>query len=188
MTVGLTGVPVVHAPPKDRSIPFPCQDSACGCHDAESCWRSCCCHSHAYRAAWSLQRGIQPPLYVLEKAAQETAQKSCCASRVAQCGGKGCSAKGHSDQDLSKPSQDPATVQIQDDALSVLVVYIDNYRKCRGLSPLWTVLEQALAVRVEMPTLPPLTAGEWLPCVSETVPVAGVQPEPPPPRRTTFFG
>ena len=32
---------------KDRSQPYPCMDSACGCDSAERCFSSCCCHTHA---------------------------------------------------------------------------------------------------------------------------------------------
>lgn len=186
-SVGLVGVPVIHVAPKDRSIPFPCQDSVCGCRDAESCWRSCCCHTHAERAAWALERGIQPPAYVLEKAAREIATaKSCCVAHVARCDDGACSLDDGSRQDETTPAE--SVSDGREDASSVSLVFIDNYRKCRGLSPLWTVLDQALPARIETPSLPPLTAGEWLPCLSETISVWSSQPEPPPPRRATFFG
>ncbi len=45
------------APTKDRSRPFPCMDSPCGCGTAEQCFSSCCCHSPAERLAWARAHG-----------------------------------------------------------------------------------------------------------------------------------
>ena len=45
---------------KDRSRPFPCMDKACGCHSAERCFSSCCCHTPAETLAWAKARGIEP--------------------------------------------------------------------------------------------------------------------------------
>ena len=56
------GVPLPAAlPAKDRSQPFPCQDRACGCRNAEECWRRCCCFSAAERQAWARSHGVTPP-------------------------------------------------------------------------------------------------------------------------------
>lgn len=58
------GIPLPAAPPtKDRRQPFPCQDRACGCQNAEECWRHCCCFSPEERLAWAEARGITPPAY-----------------------------------------------------------------------------------------------------------------------------
>lgn len=47
-----------HSPSKDRSRPFPCMDSPCGCGTAEQCFSSCCCHSPAERLAWARAHGL----------------------------------------------------------------------------------------------------------------------------------
>jgi hypothetical protein len=70
---------------KDRSQPFPCMDSPCGCRSAEQCWRHCCCHSLAERLAWARQNQVQPPDDVLAEANaegidwQSPAEHDCCA-------------------------------------------------------------------------------------------------------------
>lgn len=46
------------APAKDRSRPFPCMDSPCGCATADQCFSSCCCHSPAERLAWARAHGV----------------------------------------------------------------------------------------------------------------------------------
>jgi hypothetical protein len=53
---------------KNLSQPFPCMNCACGCHDAEQCWRSCCCHTLAERLAWARENHVQPPDYALAEA------------------------------------------------------------------------------------------------------------------------
>lgn len=44
---------------KDRSRPFPCMDSPCGCATAEQCYSRCCCHSVAERLAWARRHGVE---------------------------------------------------------------------------------------------------------------------------------
>lgn len=47
---------------KDRSRPFPCMDSPCGCATAEQCFRECCCHSVAERLDWAKRNGLEAEL------------------------------------------------------------------------------------------------------------------------------
>ena len=52
---------------KDRSRPFPCMDSPCGCATAEQCFRECCCHSVSERLDWARRHGLEAEvLAVLE--------------------------------------------------------------------------------------------------------------------------
>jgi hypothetical protein len=44
---------------KDRSVPFPCMDSPCGCDTAEQCYTNCCCHTPTERLAWARARGLE---------------------------------------------------------------------------------------------------------------------------------
>ena len=73
---------------KDRSRPFPCMDSPCGCATAEQCFRECCCHSVAERLDWARRHGLEADLLaVLEgrqhaRAAEpEAGAGGCCSSR-----------------------------------------------------------------------------------------------------------
>lgn len=64
-------LPVVAHPAagaKDRSVPFPCMDSPCGCVSARQCFESCCCHTPAELKAWAEANGVEAPLLsVLEQ-------------------------------------------------------------------------------------------------------------------------
>jgi len=97
-----TGLPICvpGANDKDLSQPFPCMNCACGCHSAEQCWRSCCCHTLAERLAWARENRVQPPDYVLAEARTqgidvcEDAHQShhsccCCAKPKAKDAGHG---------------------------------------------------------------------------------------------------
>jgi hypothetical protein len=53
---------------KNKSQPFPCMNSPCGCKDAEQCWRNCCCHTLAERLEWARENHVQPQDYVLAEA------------------------------------------------------------------------------------------------------------------------
>jgi hypothetical protein len=64
-----TGVPLpLPTQQQTGAEQFPCMAGHCGCHTAEQCWRSCCCHSLAERLAWARQRGVQPPDFALAQA------------------------------------------------------------------------------------------------------------------------
>src|SRR5437763_631040 len=83
---------------KDVTQPFPCMDCACGCRDAEQCWRHCCCRTLAERLTWAREHNVRPPEYVLaaakaegiqwesvraEKCSAESDAKCCCCQRGA---------------------------------------------------------------------------------------------------------
>jgi hypothetical protein len=72
MVVGLTlasfftsgiGLPLPASRFKDKSVPFPCQDHACGCGSAEQCWQHCCCFTVQERWAWARDHAVEPPSY-----------------------------------------------------------------------------------------------------------------------------
>jgi hypothetical protein len=62
-TMTSIGIPSPPASVKDRSMPFPCQDHACGCASAEQCWRHCCCFTPRERWAWAQAHHVEPPAY-----------------------------------------------------------------------------------------------------------------------------
>jgi len=76
---------------KDTSEPFPCMDCACGCRNAEQCWRHCCCHTLAQRLAWAREHNVRPPEYVLAQAKAEgidweaVGNESCSAKSGEKC-------------------------------------------------------------------------------------------------------
>lgn len=67
---------------KDRSVPFPCMDSPCGCVTAEQCFESCCCHTPAELLAWATARRLSlDVLQGLERRLEQTppaVASSCC--------------------------------------------------------------------------------------------------------------
>ena len=80
-TVTGIGIPLPVASVKDQSVPFPCQDHACGCPSAEQCWRHCCCFSVAERWAWAKAHDVEPPAYAERPADHDKNQESlasCC--------------------------------------------------------------------------------------------------------------
>jgi len=58
----LTGLPLPipsHSGPKSTER-YPCEDSACGCSDAEQCWSQCCCNTLRERLAWARRHRVRP--------------------------------------------------------------------------------------------------------------------------------
>lgn len=91
MTVVSLGIPTA-APVDKRGAgePFPCQDCPCGCKDAETCWRDCCCFTNQQKLAWAKRHRVQPPAFVVAAAKREgTSRTAChaCAGNAAGCGG-----------------------------------------------------------------------------------------------------
>ncbi len=43
------------------SLPYPCQGHRCGCPDAESCWKHCCCFTPKQLAAWAAAHHVGVP-------------------------------------------------------------------------------------------------------------------------------
>jgi hypothetical protein len=73
-----SGVPLPLVEDKDRSTPFPCMDHACGCRNAEECWRHCCCFTPEEKWAWARSRGIEPPAYAARPADSDRHDNSLC--------------------------------------------------------------------------------------------------------------
>jgi hypothetical protein len=93
MTVAVSsiGVPLPAQSVKKSGDPFPCQGCACGCKDAESCWRDCCCHTNGEKLAWARRHGVKPPAFVIaaatrERTCDERYAAPCCRSN--QCDDK----------------------------------------------------------------------------------------------------
>ena len=85
------GVPLPMRVEEPVSEPYPCQNCGCGCPDAETCWRECCCYTQEEKIAWAKENSVLPPAFVLaqlsRKASAKTAKTpgSCCSSVARTC-------------------------------------------------------------------------------------------------------
>ncbi|MGH7139056.1 MAG: hypothetical protein ACREHD_25195 [Pirellulales bacterium] len=158
--VATVGVPLPVGRTKDRSIPFPCMDRTCGCHDAAGCKAHCCCFSSEEKLAWAAEREVDPTPFVEDAALISLAGErrrsllppdcrhksvaTCCSRDTIESAGQPIAQNGlQTSEHASQPSDD--------------VVSIAAYRQCNGLQPLWTLLNAALpppdAVRCEFELL-----------------------------------
>lgn len=158
---------------KDRSRPFPCMNSPCGCATADQCFTNCCCHSPAERLAWARARGCEAVVRAaLARAATPRPEKaaSCCAAKEA------CSAQ-QADCRAAKaeqPASAPAAVRCRSVSLRAMLA-------CAGIVQQWFAAGSSLPPpRVEPPRL--------LPCRQRVVVVDArtdspcAVPDVPPPR------
>jgi hypothetical protein len=94
MTVAVcsVGVPLpAHSEKKPGAAPFPCQDCPCGCKDAETCWRDCCCYTNQQKLAWARRNRVTPPAFVVAAAKHEgccegNRAHACCEAKTASVG------------------------------------------------------------------------------------------------------
>jgi hypothetical protein len=138
---------------KDRSQPFPCQHSSCGCKNAGMCWRSCCCHTNRSKLAWAKKHGVKPPKFVEVAAAKEeqslaAVQGGCCSSAAAQ------SSPTQSCCSTSPASTTPQPAKESADETGLGESAVDGSwqlgfvpsiaaRQCRGLDQLWLIFSSA---------------------------------------------
>lgn len=176
MVVGAIGFPTVRRVAKDRSSPFPCQDKVCGCADAASCWKSCCCHTNQQKIAWAKKHGVTPPAFVVAAAAKESTTK------VATCCQKAGSAKKPTCALATKPKDVAPAESSGDQATELALVLGNSQRKCQGLAPLWTLLGQAIVPPLPRPVATAPAAGEWIKLRSESVCGVMAPPRLRPPR------
>ena len=172
---------------KDRSRPFPCMNSPCGCGSAEQCFDACCCHTPAERLAWARRHGLGTAvLDALERRvagaappapvdAKRAAGGSCCSSAVpgAEAAAESCcdaAAAVESDDDAAPASP----------AVCVIGVTLRAMLACQGLLTQW------LSVSGSLP--PPRFVGAERPLPVGVVDVRDSRapsrpgaPEPPPP-------
>jgi hypothetical protein len=134
VTIGSLGVPISAQRAVSSGAPFPCQNCPCGCTDAETCWRNCCCFTNAQKVAWAERNDVEVPIYVVAAARREQAKapactvagSACCAKRSACCDQQtGACADGaceHGGEATRTASSDGKTV--------LLICAL----KCRGIS------------------------------------------------------
>jgi hypothetical protein len=73
------GFPVPIAARQNHHHPFPCQQHACGCANAESCWKHCCCFTPEQKLTWAHEQGIEPPAE-----AEPPCTHACCQTKAAR--------------------------------------------------------------------------------------------------------
>jgi hypothetical protein len=140
--VAALGVPLPRGAVKDRSVPFPCMDRACGCHDAAECKAHCCCFTSDEKLAWAADHDVDPEPFVDEQAlvdagsgrAADGETPPCHEGAVAAC----CAKKA-----LAPPAAERLELQRATDEPTEFLS-IAAFRQCTGLSPLWTWLGAAL--------------------------------------------
>lgn len=144
------GFPVVVRPEKNRSRPFPCQDSPCGCATAEQCWRHCCCRTNRQKLEWAEDHDVEPPDYVIEAARQEyrgeAATLSCSrCDRVDLQASTLAQSKGISPCTRCGMANRPAPKKLQ-----VRIIHSEMARSCQGQARLVTMVEA-----LSLPETPP---------------------------------
>jgi hypothetical protein len=177
--VGAAGVPLFPVVQKDRSTPFYCQDRACGCRDAEACWRGCCCATDQQKQEWARRHGVRVPVAHAQPMPRpdETLEprgtpRDCCRTKSsgtalpresshADCHGNDQRAEGHCST----------------------IVLSSAQAHCQGLGPLVYVLSCGLPFVPQFELAAPMITG-WL-RAAPTAPIASpIFPPPSPPPRT----
>lgn len=89
---------------------FPCENCACACGNAATCWSSCCCHSDEEKLAWAARHQVEPPKFVVARLSRKlngqgatAAVASCCRSASGHCS-PNRSAKPNSEKTTDAPS------------------------------------------------------------------------------------
>lgn len=83
---------------KDRSRPFPCMNSPCGCATAEQCFSRCCCHSVAERLAWAHRNGVDAEMLAALARGSETPPRAAAPRLAAGC----CSVAGTPEKPVAR--------------------------------------------------------------------------------------
>ena len=135
------GLAIFPATVKDHSEPFPCQDCACACSDAATCWKSCCCMTDSEKVSWAAEHHVQPPAFVLARLAQDRLPECTNSPSCSMC------AKASSG---ALPASSPATQA----APETQVVLLDAQLRCQGLGYWISLLSSALPVANPIDTEP----------------------------------
>lgn len=181
---------------KDRSRPFPCMNSPCGCGSAEQCFESCCCHTPAERLAWARRHGLGSAVTdALERrvaaavipAAPDAGLPvggSCCSSAAARAP---VEAESCCDTGPAEATPEPAAALGSRDeassaapAVGVTGVTLRAMLACQGLLTQWLTVSGSLPPPRFDGTQRPLPVGV-IDVRDVLVPSTAGAPEPPPP-------
>jgi hypothetical protein len=184
---------------KDRSVPFPCMNSPCGCASADQCFRDCCCTTLAERVAFARRHRLDADLVATLEArmtgggelADRKLQGSCCAAsdRAAKsC----CESEQKPDSSAAQAKSrccDEGVTAAAGDAEPVPVVAEGRPRQvtlramlaCKGLVTSWLAVGGAPPTpRFEITGLLPPRA--WVELLDESGEDPLLVPVPPPPK------
>jgi len=153
------GIPLPTLRVKDRTHPFPCQDHACGCANAEDCFHHCCCFSHEERLAWARANRVESPSaiaasptggwHAVRSRDQETNCPGCCtheknAATESEPCTKPCCARGAED------ARRPETTEVAGAAPGRGIRFAPSFSAlgCRGLSHAVLKADNAIPLRL----------------------------------------
>ena len=88
-------------------VRFPCEDSACGCSNAERCWRTCCCSTLDEKITWARINGVAIPDHILQQLPQK--QGCCSAEKTTHASAGSCCTVPGSEN--AKPKSGDRTVR-----------------------------------------------------------------------------
>lgn len=149
MLAAIVGIPLpIVRLKKDKSAPFPCMDRPCGCANAESCWRKCCCHTNAEKIAWAKKNNVTPPDYVLtaiELEASSDVPKCCCCSKKAPSH-ESPKRKSHQSKTVAQIEGQNTIDQVD---LELSLIKLDDLNRCQGKAKLSWLLSCIIACNLE---------------------------------------
>jgi hypothetical protein len=137
LAVATIGVPLDMPFAKQITELFPCMSCGCGCSDAETCWRQCCCFNTEQKIAWAEEHGVAVPAFLLA----EVETPATCSSDTELADLKPCCRKRVLD------ARKKVKEEAQGGVLAIQML------KCQGLSLSFTALP---------PTVTPPTVGTEL--------------------------
>jgi hypothetical protein len=163
------GIPLPSWSAKDRSRPFPCMDSVCGCHTAAKCWQSCCCHTNQEKLVWAKRNGVTPPAYVVAAAKKES--KSNASSHSS------CCTKKHP---VAAPAEEPSAEKPSEESAGQIV--LSSVRHCQGNASVSINSELATILVQTAPVLPAIPAVQWIELYDLSARSLDFTPASPPPQ------
>ncbi|MEQ8786025.1 MAG: hypothetical protein RIC55_06985 [Pirellulaceae bacterium] len=166
--VGLPAVPVVR---KDLSQPFPCQDCACACRDAQACWSGCCCLTDEQKLAWAKAHNVTPPAYVAVRAANESSHGF--HQATAHC--SHCKRNEPSTASNKSQANSSSTTAFR-------LVLVEAQRRCQGAGFLTMQLTAATPCRPAATWRPEFASAAVSPLGAPHLGSPSYQPPDPPPR------
>jgi hypothetical protein len=181
IAVSSIGIPVPHLSGPRSGELYPCAGCSCGCVDAETCWRSCCCFTNQQKLAWARRNRMRPPAFVVAAAKREAScdneHDGCCETsrrHAATCNRPCCARRAAAHCCESSPSRAEQHPRGR-------VVLLISALRCRGLSPTVSLLPPSLPldVRATLPFPPGLTQRVCM-AVSLYEPPALLLASPPP--------
>ncbi len=155
---------------KDRSIPFPCQDDACGCRSAQQCWSSCCCYSDRERLAWAEAHHVVVPA-TFAKPVTPPPAKPACSHCATQC------------QSKANANAKPETETKTETNFPTRYLLTSAVLKCGGETTPWGGLPWGIVV-VKPPSIDSIEDHSFARPTSDRLPSSPAVPPTPPPRVT----